>query len=219
MTDSTDVPSTANLELAADMRESLRLAVHMVRILDYPGTLSTAQVSVLNILDRAPARVGDLARLGGVTQPGMSQLISRLEKAGLVRRVDSDADARVTLVEMTEQGRSTLERVNRERNGVLAAHLDRPAEMILFSAGASETISALANITLEAGTEVKEGTPITTSGPHGTEPRMAWRPTTAMTDSAITMIWVAIDHCSNAGSSRRMGGSPPARGVRSVPQA
>lgn len=36
----------------------------------------------------------------------------------------------------------------------LAAHLDRPAEMLLFSAGASEMLSALANITLEAGAEV-----------------------------------------------------------------
>lgn len=36
----------------------------------------------------------------------------------------------------------------------LAAHLDRPADTILFSAGASEMLSALAGITLDAGTEV-----------------------------------------------------------------
>ncbi|WP_101652524.1 histidinol-phosphate transaminase [Brevibacterium ihuae] len=36
----------------------------------------------------------------------------------------------------------------------LSAHLDVPAERLLFSAGASEMLSALANITLEAGVEV-----------------------------------------------------------------
>lgn len=123
--DSPDGPSERNLGLAQEMRDALRVAVHMVRVLEYPGDLSTAQVSVLNTLTDGPARVGDLARLGGVTQPGMSQLVSRLENAGLVRRTGSATDARVTLVEMTEEGRDTLGRVNRERNRVLALHLDR----------------------------------------------------------------------------------------------
>lgn len=118
-------PTPGNLDLAQEMRDALRVAVHMVRVLEYPGNLSTAQVSVLNTLTAGPARVGDLARLGGVTQPGMSQLVSRLENAGLVRRARSATDARVTLVEMTEQGRETLGQVNRERNRVLALHLDR----------------------------------------------------------------------------------------------
>lgn len=117
--------SSGSLELAQDIRDSLRVAVQMVRVLQYPGVLSTSQVSVLNTLATGPARIGDLARLGGVTQPGMSQLVSRLETTGLVKRVDSIEDARVTLVEITEQGRHTLDEVNCQRNRVLAAHLDR----------------------------------------------------------------------------------------------
>jgi DNA-binding MarR family transcriptional regulator len=97
----------------------------MTRLLEYPGDLSTPQVSVLNTLSSEPARIGDLAALGGVTQPGMSQLVSRLEGAGLVQRTRSDQDARVTLVEITAEGRSALERVNRERNRVLGVHLER----------------------------------------------------------------------------------------------
>jgi DNA-binding MarR family transcriptional regulator len=118
-------PSDASIGLAQQVRDTVRTAVQMTRLLEYPGDLSTPQVSVLNTLSSEPARIGDLAALGGVTQPGMSQLVSRLEGAGLVQRTRSDQDARVTVVEITAEGRSALERVNRERNRVLGVHLER----------------------------------------------------------------------------------------------
>jgi DNA-binding MarR family transcriptional regulator len=118
-------PSDASIGLAQQVRDTVRTAVQMTRLLEYPGDLSTPQVSVLNTLSSEPSRIGDLAALGGVTQPGMSQLVSRLEGAGLVQRTRSDQDARVTLVEITAEGRSALERVNRERNRVLGVHLER----------------------------------------------------------------------------------------------
>lgn len=125
MSNNDEEPSDASTELAQQMRDSIRTAVQMTRLLDYPGDLSTPQVSVLNTLSSEPVRIGDLAALGGVTQPGMSQLVSRLEGAGLVERTRSDEDARVTLVEITDEGRNALERVNRERNRVLGVHLER----------------------------------------------------------------------------------------------
>ncbi len=125
MSHNDEEPSDASTELAQQMRDSIRTAVQMTRLLEYPGDLSTPQVSVLNTLSSEPVRIGDLAALGGVTQPGMSQLVSRLEGAGLVERTRSDEDARVTLVEITGEGRNALERVNRERNRVLGVHLER----------------------------------------------------------------------------------------------
>lgn len=125
MSHNDEEPSDASTELAQQVRDSIRTAVQMTRLLEYPGDLSTPQVSVLNTLSSEPVRIGDLAALGGVTQPGMSQLVSRLEGAGLVQRTRSDEDARVTLVEITDEGRSALERVNRERNRVLGVHLER----------------------------------------------------------------------------------------------
>lgn len=125
MSHNDEEPSNASTELAQQMRDSIRTAVQMTRLLEYPGDLSTPQVSVLNTLSSEPVRIGDLAALGGVTQPGMSQLVSRLEGAGLVERTRSDEDARVTLVEITDEGRNALERVNRERNRVLGVHLER----------------------------------------------------------------------------------------------
>lgn len=125
MSHNDEEPSNASTELAQQMRDSIRTAVQMTRLLEYPGDLSTPQVSVLNTLSSEPVRIGDLAALGGVTQPGMSQLVSRLESAGLVERTRSDEDARVTLVEITDEGRNALDRVNRERNRVLGVHLER----------------------------------------------------------------------------------------------
>ncbi|WP_312800708.1 MarR family winged helix-turn-helix transcriptional regulator [Corynebacterium variabile] len=125
MSHNDEEPSDASTELAQQMRDSIRTAVQMTRLLEYPGDLSTPQVSVLNTLSSGPVRIGDLAALGGVTQPGMSQLVSRLEGAGLVERTRSDEDARVTLVKITHEGRNALERVNRERNRVLGVHLER----------------------------------------------------------------------------------------------
>ncbi|WP_417287048.1 MarR family winged helix-turn-helix transcriptional regulator [Corynebacterium variabile] len=125
MSNNDEEPSDASTELAQQMRDSIRTAVQMTRLLEYPGDLSTPQVSVLNTLSSEPVRIGDLAALGGVTQPGMSQLVSRLEGAGLVERTRSDEDARVTLVEITDEGRNALDRVNRERNRVLGVHLER----------------------------------------------------------------------------------------------
>lgn len=124
MSHNDEEPSNASTELAQQMRDSIRTAVQMTRLLEYPGDLSTPQVSVLNTLSSEPVRIGDLAALGGVTQPGMSQLVSRLEGAGLVERTRSDEDARVTLVEITDEGRNALDRVNRERNRVLGVHLE-----------------------------------------------------------------------------------------------
>ena len=51
---------------------------------------------------------GVLAAREGVTQPAMTQLISRLEESGLVRREPSPDDGRVVLVVITEQGLATL---------------------------------------------------------------------------------------------------------------
>lgn len=118
-------PSCDYLDLAQDVRTTLQVAVHMLRVLDHPGDLSTAQVSVLNTLASGAAKIGDLAKFGGVTQPGMSQLISRLESLKLVKRTGSDSDARVTLVQITTEGRCTLETVNRKRNGILASFLEQ----------------------------------------------------------------------------------------------
>src|SRR3984885_13956454 len=68
----------------------------------------TAAATLAGIERLGPQRLTLLAAREGVTQPAMTQLISRLEESGLVRREPSPDDGRVVLVTITEQGRATL---------------------------------------------------------------------------------------------------------------
>ena len=114
----------ADRKLASEFRDALREGLHMVRLLDHQGTFTLTQLGLLGALADEPHSISMLARMSGMTQPGMTQQIDKLEDAGLVRRVRSTKDARVTLVEMTIKGRETLDRESTVRNDALAEHFD-----------------------------------------------------------------------------------------------
>ena len=109
----------AEAELAAALASGLERVVSLLRALSQPSNMSMTAVATLATLERSgPRRLTMLAALAGVTQPAMTQLISRLEEAGLVRREPSQEDGRVVLVAITDEGRATLARrraVRKER--------------------------------------------------------------------------------------------------------
>lgn len=106
--------------LAADLERVLGL----FRSLSQPGGLSMTAAATLATLERnGPTRLTLLAAREGVTQPAMTQLISRLEDAGQVRRDPSPEDGRVVLVAITDAGRETLARRRAGRADKLAAIL------------------------------------------------------------------------------------------------
>jgi DNA-binding MarR family transcriptional regulator len=73
--------------------------------------LSLTAASVLRRLDRSgPQRLCDLCAPEGVTQPAMTQLVTRLERDGLARRGGNPADGRVVMVSVTDAGRAVVER-------------------------------------------------------------------------------------------------------------
>ena len=79
--------------------------VRYVRQSASAGGLSTAASSAIGRLGReGPHRLSELARAEGVSQPNMTQLVTRLERAGLVRRVADHNDGRAVLVEATDSG-------------------------------------------------------------------------------------------------------------------
>ncbi|MGP5929185.1 MarR family winged helix-turn-helix transcriptional regulator [Corynebacterium glyciniphilum] len=118
------VPTDEDNRFAHEFRDALREGLHMARLLDHRGSLTFTQLGILNTLTEEPHSIGLLARINGMTQPGMTQQIDKLERAGVVRRVRSLRDARVTLVEITDEGRSTRTRDNTLRNDALAEHFD-----------------------------------------------------------------------------------------------
>ncbi|MFJ3662763.1 MarR family winged helix-turn-helix transcriptional regulator [Streptomyces sp. NPDC090119] len=114
--------------------EDLMLAVEQlvrhVRRSATAGGLSTAASSALGRLGReGPQRLTELARAENATQPNMTQLVTRMERAGLVRRVADRTDGRGVLVEVTELGEEVFRERRAERAealGQLVGELSEP---------------------------------------------------------------------------------------------
>lgn len=110
--------------LAAALATDLERIVGLFRSLTPASGLSMTAAATLASIERlGPQRLTLLAAREGVTQPAMTQLISRLEDAGLVRRKASPEDGRVVLVVITDEGRATLARRRARRTERLAGIL------------------------------------------------------------------------------------------------
>lgn len=104
--------------LASELRMVLG---HLVRRLRAERRFSLSQAAVLGRLDREGTQsIGDLAVAERVRPQSMTQTIADLEADGLIERHADPGDGRRTLVELTEQGRLTLEADRRQREGWLA---------------------------------------------------------------------------------------------------
>ncbi|MEV6028578.1 MarR family transcriptional regulator [Streptomyces sp. NPDC052036] len=113
--------------------EDLMIAVErMVRYVRHRATtggLSTAASSALGRLGReGPHRLTDLARAEGVSQPNMTQLVTRLERAGLVRRSADSTDGRGVLVEITDTGLDVFRQRRTERARALQELIEELTE-------------------------------------------------------------------------------------------
>jgi DNA-binding MarR family transcriptional regulator len=61
----------------------------------------------------------------GIAQPAMTQLVSRLEREGLVLRLIDPEDARATLVAITDAGRALRAELHRAADARMAELLER----------------------------------------------------------------------------------------------
>jgi DNA-binding MarR family transcriptional regulator len=102
-----------------------RLVTWLRRSTAVPGVSTTARLTLHRLHAGGPARISDLARLEGVTQPAMTGLVNRLEADGLVRRGPDPTDARAALVAITDPGRAFVEARRADRVRVLTERLDR----------------------------------------------------------------------------------------------
>jgi DNA-binding MarR family transcriptional regulator len=138
-------------ELATELATDIERIVGLFRSLSPASGLSMTAAATLADLERlGPQRLTLLAAREGVTQPAMTQLISRLEESGLVRREPSPDDGRVVLVAVTEQGRATLAHrrsARAERLARIIAQLSPDHRAAL--AAALPALDALASVTRE----------------------------------------------------------------------
>ncbi len=105
-------------------------AILMVRHLAFRTGLGLTANLTLGMLDReGPARVTVLAAAANIGQPAMTELVQRLERQGLVTRVEDPGDGRVALVTVTNDGRALLDDQQRDRRERMAELLTAlPAE-------------------------------------------------------------------------------------------
>lgn len=78
-------------------------------------------LSVLDTLafNDGPMRLSELTKTEQISQPGITQLVTRLERDGLVERRPDPSDGRAVLVHITEAGR----RIGRSRHDDRTSHL------------------------------------------------------------------------------------------------
>ncbi|WP_250028991.1 MarR family transcriptional regulator [Paractinoplanes maris] len=73
------------------------------------GPLSLTAASTLRRLERSgPHRLCELYAPEGISQPAMTQLVTRLEKEGLAERTSDPNDGRAVVVSITEAGRAAV---------------------------------------------------------------------------------------------------------------
>lgn len=87
-------------------------------------TLQRLPFTTLSVLDTlasgaGPLRLTDLAKTEQISQPGLTQLVTRLERAGLVERRPDPSDRRAVRVHLTAAGR----RIGRSRTADRTRHL------------------------------------------------------------------------------------------------
>jgi DNA-binding MarR family transcriptional regulator len=130
--------SKANAEALRDLREQHigrlllqaqrafnQVAIAKLQQRGYAG-LSLAHTALLPHLDLEGTRITTLAERAGITKQGMGQLVTDLERQGLVSRAQDPADGRASLVTFTEAGWAYLQaahEVKREMEAEYAALL------------------------------------------------------------------------------------------------
>lgn len=133
---------------AARLGSALDRITRLLRRSPLPGDLSPVSASALYTLaHHGPSRLTALAAAEHVTQPAMTQVIARLEAAGLVSRGADPDDGRVVVVDITDAGRDLSARRRAARAVVLAEITERLPDddvaALQAAVGALERIAVL----------------------------------------------------------------------------
>ena len=119
------MPGRASVDRVADGLHSA--AIHFLRRVareDDAAGIGPARLSALSVVVYAgPLSVGALAAAERVRPPTMTQIVNGLEEDGLVRRVRSAVDGRVTDVRSTAKGVRALERARKRRLALIRSGL------------------------------------------------------------------------------------------------
>jgi DNA-binding MarR family transcriptional regulator len=123
VTSRTGVLQRADAESAARLRLVITRLTRVVRRHANSG-LTPSQLSALATVEElGSTRLSDLAAHEGVSAPMTTRVVTSLEELGYVQRVSHATDRRSWLIELTDEGRRTLDELWNERAAVLAARI------------------------------------------------------------------------------------------------
>jgi DNA-binding MarR family transcriptional regulator len=141
------IPPAAELDVPT-LTATLERVMSLMRRTAEVQDVSLTTASTLRTLQRSgPCRLSELAAREGVTQPAMTQLVSRLERDGYAERRGCADDARVVMVHLTPAGAALLDRRRDNRARRMAELTDRlPAEDRATIAAALPALDRLATL-------------------------------------------------------------------------
>src|SRR6478609_8857991 len=111
-------PGNSPVDIAEMLEQASILTTR--HISDQAALSLTAALALGRLNEEGPIRLTTLAAAEGIAQPSMTQLIQRLERQGLVTRINDPEDGRAALVNITNAGRALMDDRRRDRRDRLA---------------------------------------------------------------------------------------------------
>jgi len=143
-------------EVAAELERVITL-LRLLRTASGEINMTTAS-TLSRLAATGPRRLGDLAQDEAVTQPAMTQLVSRLQREGLAERRPHPDDRRVVMVHITTAGRRLIREVRTRR-----AHLTYEVLTALpveDTAAIAAALPALSRLIEVVAPHLQEGYPL-----------------------------------------------------------
>ena len=117
--------TSTDAETAARLRLVISRLARAVRQHGAAG-LTPSQISALATIEEfGPIRMSDLAAHECIGAPVATRVVATIQELGLVQRADSSTDGRVSLIELSDAGRETLDEMWSERAAGLTARIER----------------------------------------------------------------------------------------------
>lgn len=91
---------------------------------DRAGLSASAGFAINRVCREGPLRLTTLAAKEGISQPSMTQLVTRLERLGLLTRIPDPEDGRAALIGVTQHGLDVIADRKRERRERLTELLE-----------------------------------------------------------------------------------------------
>jgi len=136
MTRPTATVISTDAETAARLRLVISRLARAVRQHGAAG-LTPSQVSALATIEEfGPIRMSDLAGYELIGAPVATRVVSSLQELRLVQKAHGSTDGRVSLIELSDAGRETLNELWSERAAGLTARIERlqPEQVAVLTA-------------------------------------------------------------------------------------